>query len=400
MHWLPLFGLSKCALGTSEPVHRQQMVGTGINRSRWRPWFLLGSSLIATFPMIAGAQSTCSKGCAGACTGFQSSECSTPTGCIGSTVCVVSTGTTLCNTLGAQVPCAECGAGGHRTCSPFGTVGACQPRQPSAETCNGCDDDGNGHIDDGLSGACTLPNGCAGVATCTNGVFRCELSQGSTRPCQECVNGTMECKANGTFGTCQPDIAREEACNLCDDDRDGVVDNVRPSSCVMPAGCTGSTTCVSGTTKCEPNNNSVKYGCTACGDGGFQQCLEGGGLSACRRTFISLVENNCDGCDDDGDNRIDNAPGGADYSLVALCQGPQGPCVGSSHRCTPTGWDACRVGVEVCDGNDNDCDGVIDNGSVCRHDDVTCRCIPLTCRDVPYVGSRFPDGCGGRISCR
>jgi hypothetical protein len=374
--------MSRCSLGSS---------------NRWQGFVLL--VLFGLFPpKIALAQATCTTDCTGACEGFQSAACSIPNGCTGFTVCTIATGLTSCHTFGTKVPCTQCGAGGFRVCSALGTIGPCRPERPQAESCNSCDDDANGQVDDGIGGTCMFPNGCSGTTSCVNGTARCTLAPDSTRACAECANGTMACHSDGTFGPCQPAIARDETCNLCDDDKDGIADEVGPSFCTMPGGCQGLSRCVNGTTRCEEYEGSKKYGCAACGEGGFQRCLPNGGLSACRRA--SPTAEKCDGCDDDGDGLIDNQPNGGAYSLVGVCQGPQGPCLGSSSRCTPQGWSECSAGMEICDGVDNDCDGVVDNGGVCRHEDITCRCRPRTCADISYLGSNLPDGCGGFITCR
>lgn len=360
----------------------------------------IATLLLLAAPFVATAQTTCTQNCTGACTGFQSTPCSAPSGCTGFTVCTLQTGASSCYTFGSQLPCTACGAGGYQLCNAFGQPGACRPSTPRSETCNLCDDNANGQVDEGLTGACHLPSGCAGDLTCTSGVEQCTLKTGSTRWCPDCTSGTMACNPNGTFGTCQPPTATVETCNRCDDNKNGVVDdNVPASACSLPQGCRGLTSCNNGVSSCSEFDGSRKTGCTTCGPTGFQKCFADGGLSACRPDTFGLDDTTCDNCDDNWDNIVDNLPNRGAYSLVATCQGPQGPCLGSSQTCTPKGWSACKTAKEVCDGVDNNCDGLIDEAGVCRHDNLDCQCQPLTCRDLMQVGNSLPDGCGGVISC-
>ena len=82
----------------------------------------------------------------------------------------------------------SCLSGGPATCTPF---------SPSAETCNGVDDDCNGTVDDNL-----MPQAC--------GVGECAAVQTS------CANGTPQ--------ACMPGAPGTEVCNGKDDNCDGTVD--------------------------------------------------------------------------------------------------------------------------------------------------------------------------------
>jgi len=121
------------------------------------------------------------------------------------------------------------------------------PCVPTAETCNGRDDDCNGAIDDGLAtlkcgvGACAreVPS-CAGgsAQTCTPGQPSPETCNGQDDDCNGAVDerlapqmcGVGECAvvqascAAGAPLACMPGTPGVETCNHKDDDCDGTVD--------------------------------------------------------------------------------------------------------------------------------------------------------------------------------
>lgn len=88
---------------------------------------------------------------------------------------------------------AACGAG-TETCAR-GEWQACIGDTASAETCNGADDDCDGHVDEAITRACSSSCG-AGVETC----------------------------AAGTFGACSAGTPSTEVCDRVDNSCDGVVD--------------------------------------------------------------------------------------------------------------------------------------------------------------------------------
>ncbi|MBI5502489.1 MAG: hypothetical protein HY907_19755 [Deltaproteobacteria bacterium] len=147
----------------------------------------------------------------------------------------------------------------------------CLACTPSAEACNGRDDDCNGVVDDGLS----CPASCVADADCRDdGLFctsvACEggfcavtlgqdCNDGDPATVDDCVEASDTC----THGTCVP---AAEICNGIDDDCDGVVDD----------GCT----CVSGETDCGGVCVDLLFdelNCGACGSAcsAGQTCLRG-----------------------------------------------------------------------------------------------------------------------------
>jgi len=100
----------------------------------------------------------------------------------------------------------ECQAEGTYSCSADGSESICdaKPKEPKAETCDGRDNDCNGHVDDGV-----LPN--TGDACKTGELGACSTGH------KECVAGEIKC---------MPDHTRTfELCNKIDDDCDGKVDD-------------------------------------------------------------------------------------------------------------------------------------------------------------------------------
>jgi Putative metal-binding motif len=296
--------------------------------------------------------------CLNKCLDFESVACRYANGCSGSTVCNRTTGATTCDSTGSKVACSACGAGGYQACSATGQLSPCRPVTPTTtETCNGCDDNANGQVDEGLDGTvCTL-NGCSATYRCQAGVGQCVLNTGSRKACSACASGTMACNTDGTFGPCQPPVASVETCNSCDDDRNGIVDDLPPNrTCTRPDGCTAVLSCSGGVDSCVLTSPSTRS-CPQCGAGGVQFCYPGGdGFGPCRPPTPRKEE--CNGCDDDLD-------GVADNNLDLACS----PC--STRACVNGAWTACSPPPpELCNGKDDNCDGQIDEGGACN------ACIP------------------------
>jgi hypothetical protein len=197
-------------------------------------------------------------------------------------------------------------------------------RTPTAEVCNGQDDDCDGMIDEGV-------------------VARVPCSRG-LGPCRS--EGTFEC--NGLDpGYCSATIAQlvsEETCNNRDDDCNGLVDDLPPTPCpgvVLGVCSTGTRTCRAG----------VWSACTG---------------------VITRTPEVCNGLDDDCDGAVDN--GGT---------GPRcgsGSCSNTASVCADVACTPYRT-QERCDGLDNDCDGRVDEDFPAGQ-----PCFPWDERRAPNLG--------------
>jgi hypothetical protein len=324
---------------------------------------------------------------------------------------------------GTTEPCGEsklgaCRLGVRRCLAGDGGVfrfGACEGAVgPTAEVCNGLDDDCDGDVDEGFGtascgqGTCVRTvNTCeAGVAqTCTPGAPTTETCNGLDDDCDGDVDegqpmvscGVGECRrtlascASGVAQTCTAGTPVAERCNGLDDDCDGVADNgfgpitcgqgvcrQTVNSCVAgaPQTCTplpaGTETCNQLDDDCD---GTIDEGCActpgasrACYSGplgtqgvgrcaaGTQTCSSGGQWGTCANERLPLAET-CNAVDDDCDAVTDE-----DLGLVACgvgaCRRSVMACVnGAAQTCTPGAPTA-----ELCNGLDDDCDNSVDDG--------------------------------------
>ena len=202
----------------------------------------------------------------------------------------------------------SCGTTGSQGCTSSCTRTPCVA---ATETCNGCDDDGDGIADDGLGCRLGTTNSC--VTSCG-------------------TPGSQSCAADCSgFSACR---AASETCNDCDDNGNGMVDE--------------GFTCRRGTSR----------SCTtACGTTGSQVCaLDCGGYGACVATEV------CNGCDDDADGVADDGFAcrqGQTVSCTTAC----GTAGTQQCNASCSGFASCSASMESCgNGCDDNGNGMVDEG--------------------------------------
>lgn len=211
---------------------------------------------------------------------------------------------------------------GTETCSQ-GSWGSCIGQVlPTAETCNGLDDDCDGQVDNGNPG---------GGAACITGKLGV-CSQGT----EQCQGGALQCV--------QTTMASAEVCNGLDDNCNGVVDegvrntyyqdadgdgygnpSVSIQACSQPAGY------VTDNTDCNDNNAAIHPGAPEV----------------------------CNGLDDNCNGQVDEGLGTTTCGVGACTRTVQNCANGAEQICVPG-----VASQEVCNGIDDNCDGVIDDNAV------------------------------------
>jgi Putative metal-binding motif len=268
-----------------------------------------------------------------------------------------------------QVCGSTCGMG--VTVCMSGVLVCQSTEEPQPEVCDGLDNDCNGSIDDGLA-----PMPC--------GTDEGECQAGTL----VCVNGSNEC--HGAVGP------SPEVCNGRDDDCDGLIDE----DLVFDAPCSPAYDVV--LFPGQRDQGSCKAGVIECGPTGELICSHGVGPTP---EVCDGFDNDCDGEIDELGDSPDGLSGSTNPSDASQALGE--PCGWSEGACEPGEWVCvdfafeCVGGVtpqpEVCDCVDNDCDGETDEEAapdagepgVCKGDKAcvvyndACQCASL-CQQADY----------------
>ena len=235
-----------------------------------------------------------------------------------------------------------CRALGHRVCGEDGAL-ICNavPRAPTADICDGIDNDCDGAIDEAIA---PVPSAC-GAGLCA-------------------ATGNIICKNGKPVDTCRPAAPRPELCNEDDDDCDGRTDeNIAPVAITCGRGI------------CQAN--------------GQRRCVGGDLIDHCM-PFDPEAEI-CDGLDNNCDGRIDDGlPPIATTCGVGTCAANgTATCRNGDYEdtCTPTAPKA-----EACDGDDDDCDGRTDEGMPDRQ--ITCGIGACRSKGIERCeGGEYNDHC-------
>ena len=212
--------------------------------------------------------------------------------------------------------------------TPYSLPG-CQTCVPSAEICDGCDDDCDGIANNGVAPvSCGLssPANCAGTQTCK--------TQAVANP-GDCVSGLGW---NACNNNPQPEI-----CDGKDNDCNGLIDDgIPPTVCGQ----------VSGLYYNNVSTSASNY---------FAQSQCKVGSKPCNGTCTGAVGPSteiCDGIDNDCNGVVDDGVPGVGNTCNAPCGTGKTACVGGTLICQT----AVNPSPEVCDGKDNDCNGKADDG--------------------------------------
>jgi hypothetical protein len=364
-----------------------------------------GGSVCTNICLVSSTAEVC-DGCDNNCDGLTDNglSISIPCGFSGPGEPAYCTGTITCKPP-QGVPKGGCAPGGGFTACTF--PGGVQP-----ESCNGLDDDCNGIVDDNITPAACVPTGTpaglvyGGASACKKGTTQCingttvcvgfvgptaEVCDGIDNNCDGTVdNGVagvgQQCGVNlppctpgltacvGGALVCQGGVQpKPETCNGKDDDCNGVIDDGALADAPAPGmnGCWDLPAGGCAPACAFPTVNPTLHWCppagATCNDNGTlaAPCNHGaltcaGGAWTCKgpkdpvAEVCDGIDNNCNGVVDDGVMNVGTACG----TSVGECKQGVLQCAGGVLSCSggvfPT--------MEVCDGKDNDCDGTVDNG--------------------------------------
>ena len=314
--------------------------------------------------------------------------------------------------------------GGAPTCDYSGVAHF----EASEVTCDGFDNDCDGHADNFAGGTAVLSS------TDTTG---CETQKGvcgAGTVQKVCKDSKMQC----SYATIAGYEASEVSCDGKDNDCDGVVDNLAPGTAPAKSPCGSAGVCAAGKSKCDSGLWKCDYAgivgyepfemtcdgkdndcdgktdeslapAANCGVMAGQGVCAWGGTVTCKSAkatcdfshilgFEKDVEKSCDGLDNDCDGLTDEKEG-LDASksgcLLGICAASGiANCTAGAWACDEKNVTGYEKGAEkTCDGLDNNCDGQTDEnltdpgptGANCPTAGVCATGVTALCSNAKYV---------------
>lgn len=233
------------------------------------------------------------------------------------------------------------------------------------DTCNGMDDDCDGHTDEGTELRC-YPDDTAGCMPSSTSQ-RSFVCSGRCEPgTRACVDGSYSDKCEGSVVPDSEERCTDPGAPAFDEDCDGNTDE----GCTCKAGVT----CYTGS----PSETQLHAPCHA----GMQACTDST-HGSCKDEVTPKPEDcSNEGTDDDCDGVMDNIPArGVSCSDASKAVGA---CKAAAHWQCQDGKQVCvdgNAGSELCDGQkqDEDCDGKIDEGFDLLTDENHCGACNHVC---------------------
>ncbi len=224
---------------------------------------------------------------------------------------------------------------------------ACNAPEPTAESCNGKDDDCDGETDESGSLGCTEYNadndkdgfGADGVSDCL-----CK----PTAPFLTTTDGDCDDMSKKSY----PGAA--EVCDTKDNDCDGETDETGSSACEIwlpDADTDGYSPSVVGKCLCGPSGIYTAQAAGDCDDG--NNAISPGAIEICDGKDQNCNQIADETCDKDGDGYCD---------ALAVVVGNPPSCPKGVGDCDDSAPAINAAGAESCNGADDNCNGVADEG--------------------------------------
>ena len=296
--------------------------------------------------------------------------------------CVIAQGECVCTQLfadeGAWTDCyVDNDAGvcpGTRACTAQG-LAACSAVVPTAEACNGTDDDCDGDVDEDTSGGqCLLTNQfgtCAGEEFCLGGKLDC---QGTEAVVEACDGQDNDCDGQTDEGFTDTDNDGVADCMETDKDGDGVVDGLdNCESDFNPSQDDADFDTVGDVCDPDDDNDQVpdQLDCAP-----FDYDAHPGAVEQCNGK-----DDNCNAIVDEGFPDND-----ADGWKDCVDEDDDGDGINDELDCAPLNPLAYPGADELCNGDDDNCDGGVDEGFADLDGDGHADCV-----DEDQDGDQIPD---------